>query len=125
MWKNIMVIGTGGFLGAVARYGLSGLIQRHLKSLFPVGVLLVNLLGCFVMGALIALIDGALFQPRFRLFCITGFLGSFTTLSAVGYQTFELFKTDHLGLALGNMILNMGMGVVAVGLGWMMVKGQM
>ena len=116
---KLSIIGLGGFLGAIARYGLSGLVHRYANGSFPAGTLAVNLLGCFLIGALMFLVEARqLFTPETRLFLLIGFLGSFTTLSTVGYETFELLRAGDVRLAAVNAVANLLLGVVAVGLGW-------
>ena len=82
---NAAEVGSGGFLGALARYGLSGLVQRQLPlSTFPYGTLSVNLLGCFAIGILAGLAESRqLLGPELRTFALIGILGGFTTFSTL------------------------------------------
>ena len=97
---KLLVVGLGGFLGAVARYGLSGLVHRYTSGSFPAGTLVVNVLGCLLIGGLACLVEERqLFTPEARLFLLIGFLGSFTTLSTVGYETFEFLRAGDFGMA--------------------------
>ena len=76
---KILLVGVGGFIGAIARYGLTGLAQR-LTSSFPLGTLLVNLLGSFLLGFLATLfIDRVMVSSELRVFALIGILGAFTT----------------------------------------------
>ena len=118
-----LAIGVGGFLGALARYGLSGLAHRLYDGAFPLGTLVVNVLGCLVMGALAWLIeDRQLFGPDARLFLRVGFLGSLTTFSTFGHETFELLKDGEWLPALANVAANVLLGVASVIGGWMGAK---
>jgi len=120
---KLLIIGLGGFLGALARYGLAGLVHRHASGAFPTGTLVVNLSGCVVIGGLMFLVEERqLFAPQTRLFMLIGFLGSFTTLSTVGYETFELLRAGDFAMAAVNAGANLLLGVGAVALGWMVVK---
>ncbi len=80
---TVFAIALGGALGAVGRYALSSQITHWIGPGFPWGILLVNMMGCFVMGVLAEL--GALtlnLSPDMRAFLTTGILGGFTTFSA-------------------------------------------
>ena len=90
------LVGSGGFIGALARYGLSGLMQRQVPlTTFPYGTLVVNLLGCLLIGVIAGLVESRqLFGPEFRTFALIGLLGGFTTFSAFGYETFVMLKDD-------------------------------
>lgn len=82
-FQTVLLVGGGGFLGSVLRYGISGLAQRLDPSAgFPVGTLTVNAIGCFLIGLVGALADSrGLFGPEMRLFFFIGVLGGFTTFS--------------------------------------------
>ncbi len=84
------IVGSGGFLGALARYGLSGLVQRQLPfASFPYGTLVVNLMGCALIGVLAGLAESRqMFGSEVRTFAFIGVLGGFTTFSTFGYETF-------------------------------------
>jgi CrcB protein len=122
--KMILYIGLGGFLGAIARYLLSGLTHRlYSGGTFPAGTLLVNVIGCLVIGALMSLIeDKGLFGPAVRMFFVIGFLGSFTTFSSFGYETVELLRDGQMLAAGLNILANFALGIGAVFLGWTVVR---
>ena len=115
---HALIIGSGGFLGALARYGLGGLVQRQFPlSTFPYGTLAVNLLGCLIIGVLTGLIESRqLFGPEFRKFALVGILGAFTTFSTFGYETFALIRDDQYLRAVANVG---GQGVLGVALVWL------
>ena len=120
---KLFVIGLGGFLGAIIRYGLSGLLHRHTNTSFPIGTLAVNVLGCFVIGGLMCLVEEReFFAPNVRLFLLVGLIGSFTTFSTVGYETFELLRAGDFRMAGVNALANLLIGVVAVILGWASIR---
>lgn len=115
---QVLAIGCGGFLGAVARYGLSVWVQRSSGSTFPWGTLVVNVLGCFVLGALMTLVqERSLVGPTARAFLSIGILGSFTTFSTFGVETFELMRTGGWLGAAGNVAGNVVVGLTAVWVG--------
>ena len=115
MLKHILTVGVGGFIGAIARFGVCDLIYRYYKGRFPAGTLVVNTLGCFAIGIAIYLLENRPFlNPNVRLFYTIGVLGAFTTFSTFGYETFELIKGASIQLALGNIAVNILLGLVAV-----------
>ena len=120
---KLLVVGFGGFVGAILRYSLSGLAHRVVSTSFPVGTLAVNVLGCFVIGALMCLVEDRQFlTPNARMFLLIGLLGSFTTFSTVGYETFAYLRGGEFWMAFVNAAANMLVGVVAVVLGWTAIK---
>lgn len=107
---NAVVIGSGGFLGALARYGLSGLVHKQIPlTTFPFGTLAVNLLGCLAIGVVTGLTESRqLVGPEIRMFLLIGILGAFTTFSTFGYETFAMVKdTEHL-----RAVINVGTHVI-------------
>lgn len=120
---KLLIVGAGGFLGAISRYALSGVVHRWAPGAFPIGTLCVNLLGCFFIGALMALVsDRKLFTPETRLLFGVGILGSMTTFSTFGYETVELMRSGESRLALLSVAANLLLGVAAVVLGRFAVR---
>jgi len=118
---NATVVGSGGFLGALARYGFSGLVQRQVPlATFPYGTLAVNLLGCLVIGMLAGLADARqLFGPELRTFVLIGVLGGFTTFSTFGYETVAMIRDAEYFRAAANVGVHVIVGLVLVWLGYM------
>lgn len=115
----VFLVGLGGFLGSSSRYLLSGLAQRLTPSLqFPTGTLLVNLVGCAIIGILSELADsrGAL-TPEARSFLLIGVLGGFTTFSSFANETLNLMREGQLISSGLNILLNVVLGVLGVWLG--------
>jgi len=120
---NLLSVGIGGFVGAIARYGLSGLVHRYHEGGFPYGTLVVNVLGCLAIGVLMSLVeDRQLFRPEMRSFLMIGLLGSFTTFSTLGYETFELLRDSEFRFAFMNVAANVVLGITAVAVGRIAVK---
>jgi CrcB protein len=117
---NAAVVGSGGFLGALARFGLSGLVHRKFPlTTFPLGTLGVNLLGCLLIGVITGFAESRqLFSPEFRIFALIGVLGGFTTFSTFGYETFVMLKDDKYLLAVANVGLHVILGLALVWLGY-------
>lgn len=122
MLINAAVVGLGGFVGALGRYGLSGLVQRQLPlATFPYGTLVVNVIGCFAIGLLAGLAESrALFGPEFRIFALIGILGGFTTFSTFGYETFVMIRDAEYLHAAMNVVGHVVLGLSVVWLGYAM-----
>jgi fluoride exporter len=115
MLQRLLLIAVAGSLGALARYGLAGLVHRSVGASFPWGTLVVNLLGCFAAGALIALFEHRWqLSGELRIIVLVGFMGAFTTFSAFIVETGELMRTADWMLAVGNLALQNGLGLVAL-----------
>jgi CrcB protein len=86
MLVSMLAVGAGGFAGSVLRYGLS-LVGQRVSVTFPHGTLWANLIGCLVLGAVMALAEEAeVLSPATRLFWATGLCGGFTTMSTFMYE---------------------------------------
>lgn len=118
-------VGAGGFLGSVARWVLSGAVMKATGALFPLGTLAVNILGCFLIGFLMGLVEfRGIFAPEQRQFLVIGVLGGFTTFSSFSYETLALFRNGEHTLAGLNVLGNVVCCLVAVGLGWTLAKAM-
>ena len=115
----VLLVGLGGFLGAVARYRLGGvLLHLTVQERFPFSTFAVNVLGCLVVGVLAGLAERyEAFGPDARLFLFTGLLGGFTTFSAFGLEAVYLLRRGEVATAAlyagGSVVL----GIAAVWLG--------
>ena len=120
------VAGLGGFVGALGRYGLSGLVQRRIPlATFPYGTLAVNLSGCFAIGLLAGLAESRqLFGPYFRVFVLIGLLGGFTTFSTFGYETVALLRDAEYLRAATNVAVHIVAGLTLVWLGYAMAASR-
>jgi fluoride exporter len=119
-FKQILIVALGGAVGSVARYKLGGFALHHTQAWdFPVSTLSVNVIGCFVIGVLAALVEHHdLFSPSIRLLLFTGLLGGFTTFSAFGYESVFLLRRGLLSTATGYVVLSVvcGLGAVLAGI---------
>lgn len=114
------IVGSGGFIGSLARYGVGGLVHRQLPlAIFPFGTLLVNLLGCLLIGALAGLAESRqVFGPQFRQFALIGILGGFTTFSTFGFETVAMLRDADYLRACANVGVNVVAGLALVWLGY-------
>lgn len=117
--NKLVLVGTGGFVGAVLRYMVSGLVQHLTHSIaFPYGTLAVNVIGCFLMGALAMLVEMQVaITAEMRLLLMVGLMGSFTTYSTFGNETLTLIQDQRFFLAFMNMGTHFIVGLAAVLLG--------
>jgi CrcB protein len=112
---EIFAVGAGGFIGAILRHLISGWTQRAFgESGFPIGTLVVNLVGCLIIGLLAGLTETReIFSPHIRLMIFIGILGSFTTFSTFGHQTHMLLRDGHLIAAASSILLHIILGMGA------------
>jgi CrcB protein len=114
--ERVILIGLGGFLGTVLRYGLGGLAYRVKNGgTFPYETLLVNVIGCFAIGLLCGVAEArAAFSGTTRGFLFAGVLGGFTTFSSFGYETFQLLRDGQNDVAAVSIGLQVVVGIGAV-----------
>jgi CrcB protein len=117
MSKLILLV-IGGTTGTIARYLLGGYIYVILGTNFPYGTLVVNLLGCFIVGFLAALVENKfMLAPNLRLLLMIGFCGAFTTFSTFILETSNLIKGGETLKAFMNVIISVIIGFVVFRLG--------
>jgi len=120
---RLLFVGLGGFVGTLFRYWLSGVIARRYGETFPFGTLVVNALGCFLIGFLFYFFyDRSLTSPTVRTVVFIGVIGGFTTFSSYGLQTFTLLKDGQVFLALVNIVASNILCLVLVWLGYSLAK---
>ncbi|MCU0368324.1 MAG: fluoride efflux transporter CrcB [Cyclobacteriaceae bacterium] len=121
--RILLIIGTGGFLGTIARYLTQQSISKILPILFPYGTLTVNIAGCFLIGIIYALADrGNALSPEWRIFLTTGFCGGYTTFSTFSYESYNLIRDEqylYLSLYIGLSVI---LGIMATFLGIILIK---
>ncbi len=102
-------------LGALCRYGLAGLVQRLAGERFPLGTLVVNLVGCLLFGLVWGWLEGRVgFSPQTRVVVLTGFMGAFTTFSTFAFETASLLQGGQIAAAVLNIGVQTVLGVVLV-----------
>jgi fluoride exporter len=113
---NTLLVAVGGAAGSVARYLVGVWAARTVGPSFPVGTLLVNLLGSTALAFLLGLsLPADVGAPRLRLLLGTGLMGGFTTYSTFNYETLLLIGSGSPGLAATNVVLTL-LGCFAGGL---------
>jgi fluoride exporter len=103
--QNIFFVFIGGGLGSILRYLLSGAIYRWTNSVFPLGTIAVNTIGCFLIGLMMVGMGGRfIVSPSLRIFLTIGLLGGFTTFSTFSYETIALLKDGEILFSTINII---------------------
>ncbi|MGH1368081.1 MAG: fluoride efflux transporter CrcB [Maritimibacter sp.] len=116
MFSTFLFVGLGGALGACSRYLVNVFTMRAFGPGFPMGTLMVNVFGSFLMGVLVVVLakkGGTQAAP----FLMTGLLGGFTTFSAFSLDTLTLFERGQISSAALYVALSVGLSLGAVVLG--------
>ena len=112
-----LLVGLGGALGSMLRYGVSGLFS---SESFPVGTLMVNVAGSFIIGLFAGWMEGGMgffSQMDFKLFFVIGVLGGFTTFSSFSLQTLNLFEKGFWLYGFANIIISVTACLVLAAIG--------
>lgn len=121
--KLLFIIGTGGFLGTIARYLSTQYIQNHIPLSFPLGTFIVNVAGCFLIGIIHGLsIENNFIPDTWRLFLTVGFCGGFTTFSSFANENIMLLRNEqflYFSLYVG---LSITFGLLATFLGNFLIR---
>ena len=116
---NLISVGVGGAIGAMARYLLGGAVHRWIPGFFPYGTFVVNIVGCLVFGVIVGLAESRfVVGPGARAFLLVGVLGGFTTFSSFTFETFELVRSGQVLAAGMNVIGQVAIGFVALWAGF-------
>ena len=123
MTINIICVGCGGFLGAISRYIISIYTSKQFLFKIPLGTLIVNVLGGFLIGLIMELtIKNNFISPQLKLFLTTGIMGGLTTFSTFSYETILLIKAGTIFFAILNILLNLILSLLGVVLGNIVIK---
>jgi len=120
--KIIIAIGIGSCLGGISRYLLSQFIQNKFLSAFPYGTLVVNIIGCFLIGIVFGLSERGNLTMEWRLFLATGILGGFTTFSAFSNETVSLLRDGQFWHAFTYIASSIVIGLLATFTGNSFIK---
>lgn len=112
-----------GAFGAVARYGLHLWATRVWGERFPWGTLLINVIGCLLLGFVVELVwRSSVTSPWLRVYVPVGLLGGFTTFSTFSLETLRHLEQGHWGVAGMNIVANIVLSLLAVGLGFLAAR---
>ena len=121
--RDLLAIAVGAAAGALARYGISSWAAARFGSGFPVGTMLINVLGSLLIGAVIALFTTRLTVAwPWRPLLVTGLLGGFTTFSSYSYESYQLLLRGEWLLAAVYALGSVALGLVAVAVGIWLVR---
>ena len=110
-----LLVSAGGFLGANVRYGISVWSARRFGTGFPVGTLIANVGGSFLIGLVLGLLAGWFPDDhQARLLLTTGFLGAETTFSTWTWESMALIRGGLIGKATRNLLGSVALGMIAV-----------
>jgi CrcB protein len=116
-----LIVGFGGFIGAILRYWVSGWIQSGFVT-FPIGTLGVNFIGSLLLALIMHASEyRGLFGEEARVFLTIGVLGSFTTVSTFSYESMKLLEQgEHVLFGL-NLVGTVTLCLLAVYLGKILI----
>ncbi len=118
MFKTLLLVGLGGFLGSISRYLVTLGANRIFQSPIPIGTLAVNILGCFLIGIIYSLADQKnILSPELRNFLTIGFCGGFTTYSSFAFEKFNFIKTGDFFLFAIYISASIFLGLIAIFIG--------
>jgi CrcB protein len=112
---NLLLIGIGGFFGAVTRYLVDGWVSGATAGSFPYGTLAVNVTGSFLLGLLFAAsVERAVLPTELRGPVLIGFIGAYTTFSTLMLETWRLVEDGSVAAGMVNLGASAGLGILAV-----------
>ncbi len=115
MWQKFLYLGLAGASGTIARYWLSGVIQRNVTTAFPLGTAAVNIIGCLFFGLLWAFVENRLsITAQMRMIIFIGFFGAFTTFSSFVFETGQLLDESQWLWAAGNILFQNVIGLAGI-----------
>jgi CrcB protein len=113
-----LVVGIGGFLGAIARFWLGAYVANQMGTRFPYGTFVINISGSFCIGLIMTLLtERSNLSPNWRYLIPVGFIGAYTTFSTFEYETLRNFQDGQAAVGLLNVGLSLLVGFIAVWLG--------
>ena len=128
MLISFLVVGAGGAIGAMARFGMTMAMLRY-SNVMPMGTLLSNLLGCFIMGIVVQMLaritwfaEGGVVTDHNRLLFAVGFCGAFTTLSALVVEMSTMMQRNDVSLAFAYLVITLVGGFAAFHGGAVLLK---
>lgn len=125
---SFLIVGAGGAVGAMARFGMTMALLRY-SNVMPLGTLISNLLGCFLMGIVVQMLariawfaEGGVVTDHNRLLFAVGFCGAFTTLSALVFEMSTMMQRNDVSLAFAYLVVTLLGGFAAFHGGAVLLK---
>jgi len=121
--RLFLMVGLGGFLGSSSRYLIQKYLSVSFSTAFPISTLLINLVGCFLIGILFGISNKYdVMSAEVRLFLTTGFCGGFTTFSTFSNESLQLLKDGNFTYFFTYIILSVVVGIFLTFLGYLIFK---
>lgn len=121
--QRIIYVGIGGGIGAVIRYLVTKQSANLFNSSIPMGTLIVNVVGGFLIGMIYELsMSTDLISPNLKLFLTTGIMGGLTTFSTFSYETISLIGDGRYLAGMTNILLNVVLSLGGVALATSLCK---
>ena len=123
MVKTIILVGIGGGIGSILRF-LSGLlVNKYIPLVFPWGTFMVNVVGCFLIGAFLGIFDRDQWtDPDLKTLLVIGFCGGFTTFSTFSFESLGLLQSNNTAIAIAYMALSVIICLLATWVGFFVMK---
>jgi fluoride exporter len=112
-----LIVGVGGFVGAIARYMIGTYIGSRFGIRFPYGTFVINISGCFLVGFVVTLLARSTASQYWRYLIPIGFIGAYTTFSTFEYETLRAVQDGQITTGLLNVVLSVVVGFAAVWVG--------
>ncbi|HVZ16922.1 MAG TPA: fluoride efflux transporter CrcB [Terriglobales bacterium] len=121
--SKYVIVGVGGFLGAITRFWLGVYVGTRLGSRFPYGTFIINISGSFLIGLVLTILaERSTLSPNWRYLIPIGFIGAYTTFSTFEFETLRAMQDGQIAIGLMNVIGSVTMGFIAVWLGVITAK---
>src|SRR5580658_363346 len=120
--NQYFLVALGAAAGGVARYVIGAAVMQRFGGRFPLGTLVVNVTGCFLIGVLMTVFTERLVDERWRLLLVVGVLGGYTTFSSFGWETYQSIHEGSVLRGLANVTLSVVFGYLAVWCGALLAR---
>ncbi|NPA67200.1 MAG: fluoride efflux transporter CrcB [Chlorobi bacterium] len=123
MIQNVMLIGAGGFLGSIMRYGSNQVMLKVFQTQHPIGTFFVNILGSFLIGLILGVFErGGEVSNNWKLFLAVGFCGGFTTFSSFAVENLNFLQSQQFMMSFLYVGISLFLGLAAVYAGLWITK---
>jgi len=116
------LVALGAAAGGLARYVIGTAIMQRSGGRFPLGTLVINVTGCFLIGVLMTMRERGTLDSKWQPLLVVGVLGGYTTFSSFGWETFRSVREGNPLMGLAYVLLSVGLGYIAVWLGALLVR---